>query len=59
MAIRYAVVERGGLPPLDNMAKLAALAPRTKRNLTRFHGVLARGRLGAPVFRLTVGTEKA
>ena len=29
--------------PLDVMAKLAALVPRPRTNLTRFHGVLARG----------------
>ena len=43
--------ERAGLPPLDFMAKLAALVPRPRTNLTgpplcpwvqaRFHGVLA------------------
>jgi len=31
--------------PLDFMAKLAALVPRPRTNLTRFHGVLARGGL--------------
>jgi hypothetical protein len=36
-------VPRGGPPPLDFIAKLAALAPKPRVNLTRFHGVLARG----------------
>jgi hypothetical protein len=31
--------------PIDFMAKLAALVPRPRTNLTRFHGVLARGGL--------------
>ena len=34
-------VRAGGLPPLDFMARLAALVPRPRTNLTRFHGVLA------------------
>ncbi len=37
----HVVFERGGLSPLDFMAKLAALVPRPRTNLTRFHGVLA------------------
>ena len=37
----HVVFERGGLPPLDFMTKLAALVPRPRTNLTRFHGVLA------------------
>ena len=47
----HVVFERGGLPPLDFMAKLAALVPKPRTNLTgpslcpwvqvRFHGVLA------------------
>ena len=37
----HVLFERGGLPPLDFMAKLAALVPRPRTNLTRFHGVLA------------------
>jgi hypothetical protein len=41
----HVVFERGGLPPLDFMAKLAALVPRPRTNLTRFHGVLSRGGL--------------
>ena len=35
------VFNRGGLPSLDFMAKLAALVPKPRTNLTRFHGVLA------------------
>ena len=30
----HVVFERGGLPPLDFMAKLAALVPRPRTNLT-------------------------
>jgi hypothetical protein len=45
MGLRMCVFERGGLPPLDFMAKLVALVPRPRTNLTRFHGVLARGGL--------------
>ena len=37
--------EWGGLPPLDFMAKLAALVPKPGTNLTRFHGVLTLGGL--------------
>ena len=37
----HVVFERGGLPPLEFMAKLAALVPRPRTKLTRFHGVLA------------------
>ena len=53
------VFERGGLPPLDFMAKLAALVPKPQTNLTGpprydfmeyWHGA---------AFRRTVGTEKA
>ena len=31
--------------PLDFIAKLAALVPKPRTNLTRFHGVFARGGL--------------
>ena len=31
--------------PLDYIAKLAALVPKPRTNLTRFHGVFARGGL--------------
>jgi hypothetical protein len=33
--------DRGGHPPVDFMARLAALVPKPKVNLTRYHGVLA------------------
>ena len=33
--------ERGGLPPVDFIARLAALVPKPRVNLTRYHGVLA------------------
>ena len=33
--------DRGGLPPVDFMARLAALVPKPRINLTRYHGVLA------------------
>ena len=33
--------DRGGHPPVDFMARLAALVPKPRVNLTRFHGVLA------------------
>ena len=35
--------ERGGHPPVDFIARLAALVPKPRVNLTRYHGVLARG----------------
>ncbi len=35
------VFERGGHPPVDFIARLAALIPRPRVNLTRYHGVLA------------------
>ena len=35
--------DRGGHPPVDFIARLAALVPKPKVNLTRYHGVLARG----------------
>ena len=37
----HVVFERGGPPPLDFLAKLAALIPKPRVNLTRFHGVFA------------------
>ena len=37
----HVIFERGGLPSLDFIAKLAALVPKPRVNLTRFHGVLA------------------
>ncbi len=33
--------DRGGLPPVDFIARLAALVPKPRVNLTRYHGVLA------------------
>ncbi len=33
------------LSPMEFMGRLAALVPRPRVNLTRFHGVLARGAL--------------
>ncbi len=39
----HVIFNRGGLPPLDFLARLAALVPRPRVNLTRFHGVFARG----------------
>jgi hypothetical protein len=33
--------ERGGHPPVDFIARLAALVPKPRVNLTRYHGVLA------------------
>ena len=33
--------DRGGHPPVDFIARLAALVPRPRVNLTRYHGVLA------------------
>jgi hypothetical protein len=33
--------DRGGHPPVDFMARLAALVPKPRVNLTRYHGVLA------------------
>jgi hypothetical protein len=33
--------DRGGLPPVDFVARLAALVPRPRVNLTRDHGILA------------------
>jgi hypothetical protein len=41
----HVIFEQGGLPQLDFIAKLAALVPRQRVNLTRFHGLLARGGL--------------
>ncbi len=35
------IFNRGGHPPLDFLARLAALVPRPRVNLTRFHGVFA------------------
>jgi len=35
------VFVRGGHPPVDFMARLAALVPKPRVNLTRYHGVLA------------------
>ena len=35
--------DRGGHPPVDFIARLAALIPKPRFNLTRYHGVLARG----------------
>ena len=37
----HVIFERGGHPPLDFMARLAALVPKPRVNLTRFHGVFA------------------
>ena len=37
----HVIFERGGPPPLDFVARLAALVPRPRVNLTRFHGVFA------------------
>lgn len=37
----HVVFERGGPPSLDFLAKLAALIPKPRVNLTRFHGVFA------------------
>ena len=34
----HVIFERGGHPPLDFMARLAALLPKPRVNLTRFHG---------------------
>jgi len=39
--ITHVVFERGGLPPLDFIARLAALVPKPRVNITRFHGVFA------------------
>jgi hypothetical protein len=39
----HVIFERGGLPPLDFIARLAALVPKPRVNLTRFHGVFVRG----------------
>ena len=36
--------DRGGHPPLDFIARLAALVPKPRVNLTRYHGVLAPAR---------------
>jgi hypothetical protein len=47
----HAIFERGGLPPLDFIARLVALVPKPRVNLTRFHGVFVRGGL-----HQTVGT---
>jgi len=33
--------ERGGHPPVDFVARLAALVPKPRVNLTRYHGILA------------------
>ena len=33
--------DRGGHPPVDFIARLAALVPKPSVNLTRYHGVLA------------------
>jgi len=41
----HVLFERGGLPPLDFIARLAALVPKPRVNLTRFHGVFVRGGL--------------
>jgi hypothetical protein len=35
-------LDRGGHPPVDFIARLAALVPKPRVNLTRYHGVLAR-----------------
>ena len=35
--------DRGGHPPVDFIARLAALVPKPRINLTRYHGILARG----------------
>jgi hypothetical protein len=35
----HVIFNRGGHPPLDFLARLAALVPRPRVNLTRFHGV--------------------
>jgi hypothetical protein len=40
----HVIFERGGPPPLDFMARLAALVPKPRGNLTRFHGVFAPNR---------------
>jgi len=37
----HVIFVRGGLPPLDFIAKLAVLVPKPRVNLTRFHGVFA------------------
>jgi hypothetical protein len=37
----HVIFELGGIPHLDFIAKLAAMVPRPRVNLTRFHGVLA------------------
>jgi hypothetical protein len=36
---------QGAWIPLDLMARLAALVPKPRLNLTRFHGVFAQPRL--------------
>ncbi len=36
--------DRGGHPPVDFVARLAALVPKPRVNLTRYHGVLAPAR---------------
>ncbi len=41
-AIQHVQFKWGGLPPLHFMA---ALVPRSRTSLTRFHGVLVRGSL--------------
>jgi hypothetical protein len=38
----------GGLPPLDFIAKLAALMPLPRTNMTRFHGWWSETRLPNP-----------
>jgi hypothetical protein len=38
------VFDRGGHPPVDVIARLAALVPKPRVNLTRYHGVLASAR---------------
>ena len=42
--------------PLDFIARLAALVPKPRVNLTRFHGVFVRGGPRGVAFHQTVGT---
>jgi hypothetical protein len=42
------IFNRGGHPPLDFLARLAALVPRPRVNLTRFHGVFAASSAAVP-----------
>ena len=42
--------------PLDFIARLAALVPKPRVNLTRFHGVFVRGGPRGVAYHQTVGT---